>query len=136
MILEFEGAQRMGDAFDRIRLAVREVVAWINAPFPAGARMLGMKNPVEHGIAQVDVAGPHIDLCAQHARAIGELAGAHAAEKIEVFLDAAPAVRAFGAGLGQGAARRPHLVLCLVIDIGLAGADQMLRPFVEPLEIV
>ena len=39
-------------------------------------------------------------------------------------------------GLGQCAARQAHLLLRLVVDIGLAGADQMFRPFVELLEIV
>jgi hypothetical protein len=36
--------------------------------------------------------------------AVGELAGAHAAEEVEVLLDAAVAVRAVRAGLGQRAA--------------------------------
>ena len=39
MILEFERADRMRDVLDRIRLAVRIVVAWIDLPFRAGARM-------------------------------------------------------------------------------------------------
>ena len=39
-------------------------------------------------------------------------------------------------GLGQRAARQPHLLLGLIVDIGLAGADQVLGPFVKPLEIV
>ena len=40
------------------------------------------------------------------------------------------------ARLGQRAARSPHLVRRLVVDIGLAGADQVLGPIVELLEIV
>ena len=78
----------------------------------------------------------HVDLGAQHARAVRKFAGAHAAEQVEVFLDAAVAERAVGAGLGQRAARGPHLFLGLVVHIGLAGADQMLGPCVELLEIV
>ena len=65
-----------------------------------------------------------------------KFAGAHAAEEIEIFLDAAVAERAVLARLGQGAARRAHLVLALIVDIGLAGADQMLGPAVELLEII
>ena len=78
----------------------------------------------------------HVDLGAQHARAVGEFAGAHAAEQVEVFLDGAVAERAVLAGLGQRAAVDADLVLALVVDIGLAGADQVLGPAVEPLEIV
>ena len=39
MILEFERADRMRDVLDRIRLAVREIVARIDVPRRAGARM-------------------------------------------------------------------------------------------------
>ena len=98
--------------------------------------MRGVKDAVEHRVAQVDVAGAHVDLGPQHPGAIGELAGAHAAQEIEVFLDAAPAVGALGAGLGQGAARRAQFLLRLVVDIGLAGADQEFGPVVELLEII
>ena len=48
----------------------------------------------------------------------------------------AVAERAVLAGLGQRAAGDAHLLLRLVVDIGVAGADQVLGPFVEPLEIV
>ena len=97
MVLEFERADRVRDAFDGVRLAVREIVARIDAPGVAGARMLGVQDAVEHRIAQVDVAGRHVDLGAQHARAVGKFAGAHAAEQIEIFLDAAAAIGALGA---------------------------------------
>ena len=78
----------------------------------------------------------HVDLGAQHARAVGKFAGPHAAEQIEIFLDRAVAERAVLARLGQRAAVGAHLVLRLIVDIGLAGADQMLGPVVELLEIV
>ena len=107
VILEFERADRMRDAFDRVRLAVREVVARIDGPGRAGARMARVQDAVEHGIAQVDVARRHVDLGAQHARAVGKLAGAHAAEQIEVLLHGALAERAVLAGLGQRAAVQP-----------------------------
>ena len=78
----------------------------------------------------------HVDLGAQHAGAVRELAGAHAVEQIEVLLHRAVPVGAVLAGLGQGAAVGPDLVLALVVDVGLAGADQVLGPVVELLEIV
>ena len=90
----------MRDALDGVGLAVSEVIARIDAPRLAGARMLGMKNAIEHRVAQIDVAGGHVDLGAQHARAVEEFAGAHAAKQIKVFLDRAFAKRAVGARLG------------------------------------
>ena len=64
----------------------------------------------------------HVDLGAQHAGAVRELARPHAAEQVEVLLHAALAERAVLAGLGQRAAVGAHLLLALVVDVGLAGA--------------
>ena len=56
VVLELERADRVGDALDGVRLAVGEIVARIDAPGVAGARMLGVQDAVEHRVAQVDVA--------------------------------------------------------------------------------
>ena len=98
--------------------------------------MVGVQDAVEHRIAQIDVARRHVDLGAQHPRAVREFAGAHAAEEIEILLDRALAKRAVPARLGQGSAIGPDLVLRLIIDVGLARPDQVLGPGVELLEIV
>jgi Flp pilus assembly protein TadD len=136
MVLELQRADRVGDVLDGVRLAVGEIVARIDVPGVAGARMVGMQNAIEHGIAQVDVARGHVDLRPQHPRAVRELAGAHAREQVEVLLHRAVAVRAVATGLGQRAAAQADLLLGLVVDIGLAGPDQVLRPGVELLEII
>ncbi|MGY4595783.1 hypothetical protein ACVWXL_003529 [Bradyrhizobium sp. GM22.5] len=72
----------------------------------------------------------------QHARAVREFARLHATEQVEVFIHGAIAERRVLAGLGQRAARKTNLLLGLVIDIGEPVADQLLRPFVEAVEIV
>ena len=81
--------------------AVREVVHRIDAPLVAGAVMLGVQDAVHHRVAHVEVGRRHVDLGAQGARAVGELAGLHAREQVEVLLDGAVAVRALLAGLGE-----------------------------------
>ena len=136
MVLEFQRADRMRDAFDGVRLAVGVVVARIDRPFGAGARMLGMQDAIEHGVAQVDVAGGHVDFRAQHARAVRKFAGLHAAEQVEVFLHRAVAERRVLAGFRQRAAVDADLFLRLVVDIGMAGLDQALGPVVQAVEIV
>ena len=136
VVLELQRAQRVSDALDRIRLAVRVVVGGIDAPGIAGARMLGVQDAIQHGIAQVHVGRRHVDLRTQHARAVGKLARAHAAEQVEVLLDRAIAVGRILPRFGQRAALAAHPVGRRVIDIGLALADQILGPFVQPLEIV
>ena len=70
----------MGDAFDCVRLAVREIVCRVDAPFRAGARVGGAQDAIKHGVAQVDVARSHVDLGAQDTCSVREFAGAHAAE--------------------------------------------------------
>ena len=87
MIFELERADRVGDPLDRVGLAVGVVVARIDAPLRARARVGGVQDAVKHGIAQINVAAPHVDLGAQHAGAVAELAGAHAVEQVQVFLD-------------------------------------------------
>ena len=82
MVFELERADGVRDALDGIRLAMREVVHRIDAPFVAGAVMLGVQDAVHHGIAQVEIGRRHIDFRPQNARAIGEFAGSHALEQI------------------------------------------------------
>ena len=110
--LELERADRVGDALDRVRLAVREVVRRVDAPRVAGPRMRGVEDPVQHRVAQVDVGRRHVDLRAKHARAVGELAGAHPREEVEVLVDAggratASCDRARSACRGARGSRRP-----------------------------
>src|SRR3990167_8681174 len=47
--------------------------------------MRGLADPVHDGIAQVDVAGGHVDLGAQGLGAVLELAPAHALEEIQAL---------------------------------------------------
>src|SRR5207302_10686276 len=57
-------------------------------------------------------------------------------KQIEIFLHQAVAMGAVLAGLGERAAGGAHLLLRLVVDIGLAGADEMLGPLIKLLEII
>ena len=102
----------------------------------AGARVGRVQDAIQDGVAQVHVAGREVDLRAQHAGAVGELAGAHVAEQAEIGLHRTVAIGRGAARLGQRAAHRPHLVGRRVVDIGEAGADEVLGPVVQRLEIV
>ncbi len=52
----------------------------------------------------------------------------HALEEVEIFLDGAVAVGAVLAGFGEGAAVLANLVGGEVIDVGLAGLDELAAP--------
>ena len=136
MILEFQRADRVCDSLDRVGLAVRKVVHGINAPLVARAVMLGMQNTVHHRIAHVQVLRRHVDLGAQGAGAIRELARAHALEQIQILFDGAIAPGAFLAGFGQSAAIFAHLVGGQIADKSLARLDQLDGPCMKLIEVV
>ena len=98
--------------------------------------MVGVDDPVQDGIAQVDVRRGHVDPGPQHARAVLELAGTHPLEQVEVLLDRPLAPRRVAAGLGERAPVLADLVGGEVVDVGVAAPDEMDRPVVELLEVV
>ena len=134
--LELERAEAVGDALDVVAQAVREVVHGVDAPLVAGVVVRGVADAVEHRVAQPDVGRAHVDLGAERAGAVGELAGAHPLEQVEVLLDRAVAVGALLAGPVGRAAHLVHLFGGVVADVGLAPADQLERVLVERLEVV
>ena len=104
VVLKFERAHRVRDMLDRIRLAVRVVVHRIDAPPAAGAVMVCVQDPVHHRVAHIEIGRGHVDFGAQHTRAVGELALAHALEQVKILVDRTVAIGAFCARLGQRAA--------------------------------
>ena len=133
---ELERAHGVGDALDGVRLAVRVVVHGVDAPLVAGAVMRGVEDAVHDRVAHVEVGRGHVDFGAQHAGAVGELAGLHAGEEVEIFFDGAVAIGAVLAGLGEGAAVLANLVGGEVVDVGFAGLDELQGPLVELAEVV
>jgi hypothetical protein len=94
MVLELQRADRMRDAFDRIRLPVREIVHRIDAPL---VRRCDDARRAECGTSPdraCSVRRRHVDLRAQRARAVRKLARAHALEKIQALFHRTVAVRA------------------------------------------
>ena len=136
MVFKLEGANGVGDALDGVALAVGVVVHRVDAPLVSGAVMAGVQDAVHDRIAHVEIRRGHVDLGAQGARAIGELAGSHALEQVEVLLDGAVAIRAVAAGLVERAAMLPNLIGGQIADVGFAGLDELDGPGVELIEVV
>src|SRR4029077_7829111 len=76
------------------------------------------------------------DLCPEHFGAVRKLPRAHALEQVEVLIDRTVAPGAVLARLCEGAAVLPDLVGGQVVDVGLAGLDQVYGPVVELVEVV
>ena len=134
--VELEGADGVGDVFDGVALAMGVVVHGVDAPFVTSAVMLGMEDAVHDGVAELHVGVRHVDFGAQHLGAVGELAGLHAFEKVEVLLNGAVAVGAVFAGFGDGATAQSDFLLGLVVHIGKAFLDELDGPEVELVEII
>ena len=136
MALELKGADRMSDAFDGVRLAVGEVVVGVDAPLVAGLVVMGVADAVHDRVAQVHVRRGHVDLGAQYAGAVRELTGAHAGEPVQVLLHRTVAERAVLARFGQRATVFLGLLRAQIVDVGLAGLDQLHGPVVQLVEVL
>ena len=126
----------MGHALVGVRERVGVVVHRVDAPRVTGPVMAGVPDAIQDRVAQVDVGRRHVDPGAQHVRAVGELAGAHAPEQVEVLVDAAAPVRRVDAGLGQRATMSADLVGRVRVHVGQPAPDQVLGVLIEPLVVV
>ena len=97
--------------------------------------MVHVADAVDDGVAHVEVAGGQVDLRAQRAAALGELAVLHALEQIEILLDRAVAVRTHG-GLADVAAALLELLGGQVADVGQALFDEFDSKFVVLFKII
>ena len=136
VVLEFQRAQRMGDAFQRIGDAVGKVVHRVDAPLAAGLVMIGKLNPVNHRVAHHDKRRGHIDFRAQAGFTLFETTGTHFLEQREVFFHATVAVRAVLTRLGQGAAIFANLFRREFVNVGQAFVDQLHSVLMQRIEIV
>jgi hypothetical protein len=91
----------------------------------------GVQDAVHDRVAQQQVARGHVDPGPQRAAAVGELAGAHAREQVEVLVDAAVAPGAVASRLGRTAAVLADGLAVQVADIRLALANQLDGTVVE-----
>ena len=95
-----------------------------------------MEDPVQDGVAQVDIRRRHVDPRAQHPCAVRELARAHAREQVQVFVDRPVARGALPTGQGQRAAVFADLIAGQIVDVGVAGPNEVCSPLVQLLEVV
>ena len=131
----FQRAEGVCHALDGILDRVGEVVHRIDAPFVPRLMMRNVQDTVKRRVAHVDVRGCHVDLRAERAAAIRELAVLHAGEKVEVLLHAALAPGGVFAGLSQRAAVFAHLILCEIVHIGHALFDELHGKLIAGVEI-
>ena len=74
---KLQRAQRVGDAFNGITLAMGEVVHGVDAPIVPGPVVVGAFDAVNHRVTHVHVGVCHVNFGAQYAVAIRVDAGLH-----------------------------------------------------------
>src|SRR5260370_7451853 len=125
----------MRDAFDGVGLTVCPIVHGVDAPSVAGPVVLGVQDAVHDRVAHVETGRVHVALGPERAGAVGKSSRPHATKKVEVCLDASITVRTLFAALDITAMAGDFLGR-QIADIGLAGPDQLLLPFVKLTERV
>ena len=122
--LKLQRAERVRDALERVLNGMGEVVHRVDAPLVALTVMVHIADAVDDRIAHIEVTGGQVDLRAQRAAALGELAVLHALKEVEVLLHVAVAVGGDG-GLADVAAVLLRLLGRQVADVGKALLDQL-----------
>ena len=136
VVHELQGTERMRDTLYGVAQGMREIVHRIDAPLVTGAVMRGMAYPVQGGITHDQIGRRHVDLRAQHVRAIRKLASAHTPEEIEVLLDRTVSIGTLPARLSQCPPVLTNLIGGKVIHIGLSHFDELLGVLVQLVEII
>jgi hypothetical protein len=136
VVLELQRADRVGNALDRVALAVGPVVHRVDAPLVTGAVVGLVADAVHHRVPHVHVVVGQVDLRPQHMLAVLELTGPHAREQVQALLDPTVAV---GAGLSRrkdGAAILGDLVGGVAVHVGVTLLDELHRPVIELVKVV
>ena len=110
MVFKLQSTNRMGDSFDRIRLAVSPIVHRVNAPIVSSAMMMRKHDPIKHRVAQIEVRRRHVDLGPKRSGPFGKLSVFHPDKQVQVFLDGSVSVGAVFARLGQSTPVLSHLL--------------------------
>ena len=135
VVLEFQRAQRMGNALQRVLNGMGKVVHGIDAPLVPLTVVVHMADTVDNRVAHIEVAGRQIDLCPEGVAVVLEFAGAHSGKQIQAFLNGTVAVGRNGGGI-QVAPVLLELLRRQLADVGKPLLDQLHRIFVVLFKIV
>ncbi len=128
MIFEFERAEGMRGSLNRVRLAMREVIRWVDTPLVACAWM-DLWTIRRSRIAQVDVTRCHIDFLARSTFSPSPNSPAFMRENRSRFSSTARS--RYGLGLPGSVMRATILTYLIgrqIIDIGLSRLQSDVRP--------
>jgi hypothetical protein len=67
----------VGDAFQRVTNAMREVIHWVDTPVITSFVMARMNNPIDYRVSKVDIWRAHINFEPHDMLSFFELAASH-----------------------------------------------------------
>ncbi len=112
------------------------IIHGIYLPTVSGTMVVCLLYAVDHRIAHVQIGAGHVDLGAQGFTAIRKFSGFHAAEKIEIFCNAAIPVWAVLSRNGKSPAVVAQLFHTEVAYKSFAVLDQYLGIFIEFVKVI
>ena len=118
MIFELQRADGMSHAFNGVLLAVRKVISGVDWPLVTRLMMRRVSDAIEDGIAQIHIAGRHVDLGAQHTLSVGKIAVAHLYEQLAIFFNRSITIRTILTRLGQCPSVRSCLLGRQITHVG------------------
>ncbi|SAJ03160.1 Uncharacterised protein [Enterobacter cloacae] len=136
VVLEFQRAQRVRNAFQRIADAVGEVVHRVDAPLVTGLVVFSELNAVQHRIAHHDERRRHIDFGTQTRFTFFEATGTHFFKQRQVLFHATIAERAVFTRLSQRTAVFTDFVSRQFVDVCQTFVNQFNRIGIQLIEIV
>ena len=98
--------------------------------------MMRVPDAEQQCVAHDHVRIRHVDLRAQHVRAVGELTGLHPPQQIQILLDGPVPIRAVHPGGRHRSSIDADLLLALRVDVRLPLLHEQLRDFVQLLEVI
>ena len=113
-----------------------KVIHRVDAPLRTRTVVRHLDDAVDDGVAEVHVRRSHIDLRTQDHCAFGELPSVHTAEEVEALLDGTIAEGAGDTRGGRCTLLRCDLFGSLLIDVGMACADQLFGKLIQTLKVV
>ena len=136
VVLELQRADRVRDALDRVRLAVREVVHRVDAPRVARAVVRGLADPVQRGSRRL-MFGEAMSIFARSTRAPSANSPARMRAKRSRFSSTERSRYGLSRPGSVSVPRCSRISSARqVVDVGLALPDQLHGPVVELLEVV
>ena len=136
LVLELERADAVRYLLERVLDRMRVGVHRVDAPLVARVVVFCAADPVNGRVTHVDVRTGHVDLGAQHHRAVQVLGVAHFPEARQILRRRAIPKRAVDAGFSEVAAIGAHVFSALFVHISVPGLDQVLGRAVHEIEVV